>query len=347
MSRSLTRLVQWSLALIALSGTAGATPIAGNSSIAGVGVRYEGNDHAFVAQTDGSIREIYFRSGVGASSDVLANIPGVVAISAFATVINYPNVGLRDRIHIIVGTKSGDLFDVYYSPGLGVHQYLLTHLTSPDGGTIQALAAWAGDPTVQSVAILTTDGDIFQFSYSDITAPATPPTLFANSTASAITGYAEADLSGGLITNHLVFLDTDLIDVSWPEGDAPDLNSSMTVVSTLQSGGPGFTGFVGISGSCRYYRIHDMINLAPTFSGAGTLQVVDYTNFDGVLSTPAVRANGTSVTQPVAIASYVELSDDVLMHVISLDASGNLTDQVNTPNSGEVGTWTAFALGSF
>ncbi len=89
-----------------------------------------------------------------------------------------------------------------------------------------------------------------------------------------------------------------------------------------------------------------MISLAPSSTTAVPLEVVDYTNYEGTLGTPTVRANANAVAPAVAIASYTIPTEEE-MHLFSLDATGHLTDQVNEANTGEIATWATFSLGQY
>ena len=351
--RSLLWLVLILSTVTVAARSANATPIAGNSALAAATTKYDPYDHAYVAQTDGAIREIYFQNGKSANSDVIASHSGVVAISAFSNVINYPGAGLRDRIHVVVGMASGDIYDVYYTPMLGVHEYLLTHADTSTGASIQALAAWSSDSGFENLAILMSDGNLYHTAWTDVSAPTEPPTLVAPTTATAIAGYAESVPGPTMfIINHLVLIDTDLIDIAWHNGDEPDLNSSMTTVSTLESGGPGFSGYAAVAGLANYFRIYDVLPVIPTLAPAtaGAMKSVVYgiQVGTGKPGTPSLLTIGSaSLRQGVAVAAYLDVKDDARAHMITLDINGAVYDQVTQINTSPLSTWLSYWLGNF
>jgi hypothetical protein len=106
----------------------------------------DGYMHAIVAQTDGSIREVYFLEGSFVSSAVIASFPGVMAVTAYYTPVD----GYR---HAIVALANGQIWEVYYQPKFGISQDLLTTLDPTDFGTPYAIAGWVTPDTTQNLVI--------------------------------------------------------------------------------------------------------------------------------------------------------------------------------------------------
>jgi hypothetical protein len=349
--------------LTGLCATALATPIPGSGSIAAVHTRWDTNQHVYLAQTNGDIREIYFRDQSSApskfvSSDVIANHAGVVAISAFSTEIQFPGYGTRDRIHVLAATAAGDIYDTYYTPGLGLHDSLLTHLDTSSGATVTGIAAWANDLNHQNVAILTSDGSLYHVDYVDVSPPTQAPTFVGPTSATAFTGFSDLGYNvHGAVHNHIIILDTDLIDISWPNGDEPDLSNTMTKVTTLESGGPTFQNYTAISGFAFVYNVHtgwhttyNQIALLgqPAPTSAATVDMITYMNSADDEFSAATLANLASPTGPFsAIVAYPEgtwTNGFMPRHVVYVTPAGVLVDLNNANTSG---SWSPYSLGTF
>jgi hypothetical protein len=319
------------------------TPIAGHANVAAVKTVYDANDHAFVALTGGDIREIWYQAEqatVGNAS--ISNHPDVVAIAAFNAL--EPSGGASvDRVHVIVATQSGDLYDVYYQPYMGVHEYQLGHVDT-GGSPIVAMSAWAdaaGAPTYQTVAILAQNGNLYALSYTDVMPlpMAQPPTLVTQTTATALTGYAAEGV------NHLVMLDGDLVDISWSVGRAPDLNDTMTQVNTVRGADDTLASVIGIAGvgmsSPTAFSPNGNDHLALLLGGT-TPKLSELVFSRGVAASPLVDAATVSGT-PVSVAAYLA-NGDTTQHFVTLADQGALVDYRQTTSSG---TWMVYRLGTF
>src|SRR5260221_6053780 len=90
------------------------------SSVAGYYVSNEGTQHVIVGFVDGTLTEVYWRSGQGVHQDVLASIPHrIVDVGGYFN----PDEGTQ---HAIVGTNDGTLTEVYWFSGQGKDQDTLT-----------------------------------------------------------------------------------------------------------------------------------------------------------------------------------------------------------------------------
>jgi hypothetical protein len=193
----------------------------------------DGDMHAIVAQTDGSIREVYFVEGSFVSSAVIASFPGVVALTAYYTPID----GYR---HAIVALANGQIWEVYYQPKYGIFQDLLTTLAPTSFGTPYAIAGWVTPDTTQNLVIGTSGN--FQNGLHHFTFYTHPFTLEASQFGQDVgdlAAWSSTNSSG--TTNYLAMRSTNggtepfpssIITLSWPTtGSFLETNGSLSTPS--------------------------------------------------------------------------------------------------------------------
>jgi hypothetical protein len=121
----------------------------------------DGYMHAIVAQTDGSIREVYFLEGSFVSSSVIATFSGVMGVTAYYTPVD----GYR---HAIVALANGQIWEVYYQPKFGISQDLLTTLDPNVFGTPYSVAGWVTPDATQNIVVGTSGvsrGALYHFTF--------------------------------------------------------------------------------------------------------------------------------------------------------------------------------------
>src|SRR6516164_9022843 len=92
--------------------------------IAGYFVAPEGTQHVIVMFSDGTLTEVYWKSGQGVNQNVLTTLP-----AGYGGVGAYYN-SKEGSQHAIIGGRGRQLFEVYWKSGQGVQQDVLTTLTS-------------------------------------------------------------------------------------------------------------------------------------------------------------------------------------------------------------------------
>ncbi len=122
----------------------------------------DGYMHAIVAQTDGSIREVYFLEGAFVSSSVIASFSGVVGVTAYYTPVD----GFR---HAVVALANGQIWEVYYQPKYGITSGISSRRSTPRSSAPSSpVAGWVTPDTTQNLAVATSGGSkngIFHFTY--------------------------------------------------------------------------------------------------------------------------------------------------------------------------------------
>src|SRR5438034_8818597 len=92
--------------------------------IAGYYVAPEGTQHVIVGFRDGTLTEVYWKTGQGVHQDTLGNFAnGVVGVGGYYN-------SKDGSQHAIYGTSSDELYEVYWKSGQGIHQDKLTQFSS-------------------------------------------------------------------------------------------------------------------------------------------------------------------------------------------------------------------------
>jgi hypothetical protein len=140
-------------------GTAGATIIPSKSALDSFYTPDDGYFHAIVAQTSGSVHELYWAGNqpTSHSDDVLDTFSAgtVVAIAGYYTAFD-------ENRHAIVGLSNGQVWEIYYNPSWGLSSDLL--FTSNEGA-INALAGFVSSDDVEHVVWTTTSGFVGDFRF--------------------------------------------------------------------------------------------------------------------------------------------------------------------------------------
>src|SRR6266702_4189919 len=95
--------------------------------IAGYYVAPEGTQHVIVGFRDGTLTEVYWKTGQGVHQDALTSF---TSSFTFGGISGY-YVPTEDTQHVIVGTNDNHLTEGYWKTGQGVHQDVLASF--PDG----------------------------------------------------------------------------------------------------------------------------------------------------------------------------------------------------------------------
>jgi hypothetical protein len=319
-----------------------ATPLPGNSSLAiAQGPRAAAS---FIAVDNGDIREL------SSPPRLFSHQTDLAGIAAFA--LPAPQYG-TDWIRVLAAHKNGDVYVMSFFPSMrcapgsfdcgapGSSSYLLAHINT-GGSPVKAITAWASDFHSQNAVVLTENGNLYNILFDGI-APAQSVGLVGATSATTIAGYSADNF------NHLSFLDTDVYDISWPQGRLADLNDTMTQVRTLDAGllNPSIvqviTGFATSSHSGSVLGI-----LSTTASGSG---VANYTFSSTSREEDLVQQFALPAgVKPVTFAgSLGSVAPDTTHYLILTDQGEVLDYHVVRPPPWSSGTpaWVSSSLGTF
>jgi hypothetical protein len=140
------------------SGRASATLIPSPRAVSAFYTPDDGYMHAIVAQTDGSVREVYFKDFGLTASALLTTLPNMVGVSGYYTPAD------RYR-HVIVALANGQIWHVSYNPGVGISQSLLTTVDLSVEHSIVSVAAWANPDNSQNFVVATA-GNLIHYTFS-------------------------------------------------------------------------------------------------------------------------------------------------------------------------------------
>ena len=126
-------------------------------SIAGYYAASDQNQHVIIASHDGNIHDLYWKPAQGVHQDILTQFGANTIVS----IAGYYDPGADDQNqHVIVATKDGKVTELWWKPGQGVHQDILTQFGA---NTIVSIAGYydpGADDQNQHVIVATKDGKV-------------------------------------------------------------------------------------------------------------------------------------------------------------------------------------------